>query len=182
MLVIHPKDKTTAMLSALYDGLEAQVVIDDRSKRAIGHLLHHVPPQERVMLLGHGSEKGLFFRKDDSKDEFDKTIVDHTHRFYLQNHRGNIVAVWCHADQFARAEGLHGLFTGMIISELSEALRYNIETTQEELDRENVKLAHRLRSLLDEDILLSEIPERMLAMDDVHSPLTTFNYHNFYYL
>ena len=28
MLVIHPKDKTTAMLSALYDGLEAQVVDD----------------------------------------------------------------------------------------------------------------------------------------------------------
>ena len=28
MLVIHPKDKTTAMLSALYDGLEAQVVAD----------------------------------------------------------------------------------------------------------------------------------------------------------
>lgn len=31
MLVIHPKDKTTAMLSALYDGLEAQVVTDCRS-------------------------------------------------------------------------------------------------------------------------------------------------------
>ena len=30
MLVIHPKDKTTAMLSALYEGLEAQVVDDNR--------------------------------------------------------------------------------------------------------------------------------------------------------
>ena len=27
--MIHPKDKTTAMLSALYDGLEAQVVDDN---------------------------------------------------------------------------------------------------------------------------------------------------------
>lgn len=36
-------------------------------------------------------------------------------------------------------EGLHGLFTGMIVSELSEALLYQVETTQEELDRENVK-------------------------------------------
>ena len=35
---------------------------------------------------------------------------------------------------------------------------------------------------LDEIIPLSEIPKRMLAMDDVHSPLTTFNYNNFYYL
>ena len=79
-------------------------------------------------------------------------------------------------------EGLHGLFSGMIVSELSETLLYQVETTQEELDRENVKLAHRLRALLDERIPLSETPKRMLAMDDVHSPLTTFNYKNFYYL
>ena len=92
------------------------------------------------------------------------------------------MAVWCNADKFARAEGLHGLFTGMIVSEVSEALLYQVETTQEELDRENVKLAMRLRTLLDERIPLSEIPKRMLEMDDVHSPLTTFNYKNFYYL
>lgn len=182
MLVIHPKDKTTAMLSALYDGHEAQVVDAYRSTKEMGHLLHHVSTQERIMLLGHGSEKGLFFRTDDSKDEFDKIIVGHSHAYHLRTHGGNIVAVWCNADLFARAEGLHGLFTGMIVSEISEALLYQVETTQEELDRENVKLAMRLRTLLDEGIPLSEIPKRMLEMDDVHSPLTTFNYKNFYYL
>lgn len=182
MLVIHPKDKTTAMLSALYDGLEVQVVADYRTTKEMGRLLHHVSTQERIMLLGHGSDKGLFFRKDDSKDEYDKVIVSHAHAYHLRKHDGNIVAVWCNADQFARAEGLHGLFTGMIVSELNEALLYQVETTQEELDRENVKLARRLRALLDERIPLSEIPKRMLAMDDVQSPLTTFNYNNFYYL
>lgn len=182
MLVIHPKEKTTAMLSALYDGQEAQVVEDYRTTKEMGHLLYHVSTQERIMLLGHGSDKGLFFREDDSKDEFDKVIVSHAHAYHLRKHGGNIVAVWCNADQFARAEGLHGLFSGMIVSELNEALLYQVETTQEELDRENVKLAHRLRALLDERIPLSEIPKRMLAMDDVHSPLTTFNYKNFYYI
>lgn len=182
MLVIHPKDKTTTMLSALYDGLEAQVIDDYRSTKEMGHLLHHVSTQERIMLLGHGSDKGLFFRKDDSKDEFDKIIVGHSHAYHLRKHGGNIVAVWCNADLFARAEGLHGLFSGMIVSELSEAQLYKIETTQEELDSENVKLARRLRTLLDERIPLSEIPKRMLTMDNVHSPLTTFNYKNFYYL
>ncbi len=182
MLVIHPKDKTTAMLSALYDELEAQVVEDYRTTKEMGRLLHHVSTQERIMLLGHGSDKGLFFRKDDSKDEFDKVIVGHSHAYHLRKHGGNIVAVWCNAYQFARAEGLHGLFSGMIVSELNEALLYQVETTQEELDRENVKLARRLRALLDERIPLNEIPKRMLAMDDVHSPLTTFNYKNFYYI
>ena len=33
------------------------------------------------------------------------------------------------------------MFTVMIVSELREALLYQVETTQEELDRENVKLA-----------------------------------------
>lgn len=92
------------------------------------------------------------------------------------------MAVWCNADRFARAEGVHGLFTGMIVSELSEALLYEVETTQEELDRENVKLAQRLRTLLDEGLPLSEIPKRMLALDDVRSPLTRFNYMNFHYM
>ena len=182
MLVIHPKDKTTAMLSALYDGLEAQVVTDYRTTKEMGRLLHHVSTQDRIMLLGHGSGKGLFYRADDSKNEFDKIIVGHSHRYHLHNHGSNIVAIWCNADQFARAEGLHGLFTGMIVSELSEALLYQVETTQEELDRENVKLAMRLRTLFDARTPLSEIAKRMLAMDDVHSPLTTFNYKNFYYI
>lgn len=182
MLVIHPKDKTTTMLSALYEGLEAQVVDNYRSTNEMGSLLHHVSSQKRIMLLGHGSEKGLFFRADDSKDGFDKIIVGNPHAYHLRKHGGNIVAVWCNADQFARAEGLHGLFTGMIVSELSEALLYSVETTQEELSQENVKLARRLRTLLDENVPLSEIPKQMLAMDDVHSPLTTFNYNNFHYL
>ncbi|MCD8236395.1 MAG: hypothetical protein LUD00_07025 [Prevotellaceae bacterium] len=182
MLVIHPKDKTTAMLSALYEGLEAQVISNYRSANEIGHLLYHVSSQERIMLLGHGLEKGLLFREDDNQKDFDKTIVGHSHAHTLRKHGGNIVAVWCNADLFAKKEGLHGLFSGMIISEPDEATLYEVETTQEELDRENVKLAKRLRALLDENIPLSEIPQRMLALDDVHSPLTTFNYKNFYYL
>ena len=98
MLVIHPKDKTTAMLSALYEGLEAQVVDDCRSTKEMGHLLHHVSTQERIMLLGHGSDKGLFYRADDSKEGFDKVIVGHPHAYHLRKHGGNIVAVWCNAE------------------------------------------------------------------------------------
>ena len=75
MIVIHPKDKTTAMLSALYEGLEAQVVDDCRSTKEMGHLLHHVSTQERIMLRGHGSDKELFFRADDSKKELDFAFV-----------------------------------------------------------------------------------------------------------
>ena len=98
MLVIHPKDKTTTMLSVLYEGLEAQVVDDCRSTKEMGYLLHHVSTQERIMLLGHVSGKGLFYRADDSKEGFDKVIVGHPHVYHLRKHGGNIVAVWCNAE------------------------------------------------------------------------------------
>lgn len=182
MFVIHPSDRSTAMLSALYEGLSAEVIHDNRSTKQIGHLLNHVPVRERILLLGHGSDKGLFYRDDDTRKEFDRLIVSHSHAYYLRNHGNNLVAVWCHADLFARAERLHGLFTGMIISELEEAALYGVDTSQEELDRENVKLARRLRGLLDEGINLSEIPARMLDLDDARTALTSFNYAHFYWL
>lgn len=182
MLVIHPKDKTTAVLAGLYEGLEVCLLDNTHNNKVIEHHLNHTPKHERIMLLGHGSDKGLFSREDDEKDEFDRLIIRHTHAYYLRNHGANIVAVWCNADLFARKEKLHGLFTGMIISEMSEAEMYKVETTQEELDRENIKLVKRLRALLDEGISLHEIPQRMLEMDDAHTPLTEFNYKNFFYL
>ena len=69
-------------------------------------------------MLGHGSDRGLFFREDDSKDVFDRIVVGNPHAFQLRRHGGNIVAVVCNADLFARAEGLHGLFTWMISTHL----------------------------------------------------------------
>ena len=117
MLIIHPKDRTTSVLSTLYEGIGANVISGKCSNKEMEHLLHHVSTQERIMLLGHGSDKGLFYREDDTKNEFDKIIVGHPHTFHLRKHGGNMIGIWCHADKFARAEGLHGLFSGMIISE-----------------------------------------------------------------
>lgn len=182
MLVVHPKDKTTAMLAALYDGLEVRLLDQSFKNSEVKDALYHTSKQERIMMLGHGSDKGLFSRDHEEQDVFDRLIVYHPHAYYLRKHGSNIVAVWCNADLFARKEGLHGLFTGMIISELSEALIYGVETTQEELDQENVKLANRLRLLFNEGIPLYEIPQCMQELDDAHSPLSEFNYKNFHYL
>lgn len=43
MLVIHPTDATTTVLSALYNGTEAKVIDQKTSKREVEHLLHHCP-------------------------------------------------------------------------------------------------------------------------------------------
>ncbi len=182
MLVIHPEDRTTDVLKILYEELDAQVIVDNCSRPVIDHLLKHASTRERVMLLGHGSDKGLFFRRDDTKNEFDKVIVGHRNNFMLRRHDGNIIGIWCHANLFAQAEGLHGLFSGMMISEESEAEEYGIAATHEEILASNKVMFGKLRRLLDEHVPLHEIPARMRALDNEHTPLSEFNYGNFHYM
>lgn len=183
MLVIHPKDRTTAFLSALYDGADNVVVITENISRSeLNYRLHHTPKSERILLLGHGSDKGLFWREDDSRPNFDGIVLGHPHSYHLRNHGSNIVAVFCNADKFAQEEHLHGLFTGMIISELSEAVEFGIHTSEEEIECENQKFVGRLHSLLEGNVSLCDIPKLMQEMDDSHTPLTEFNYHRIYFL
>ena len=115
-------------------------------------------------------------------DEHDKIIVGHPHSFHLRKHGGNMVGIWCHAYEFARAEGLHGLFSGMIISEVKEAEEYGIIASQQEILQSNIIMFEYLRKLLDEDIPLHEIPQRIKNMDDEKTSLSMFNYHNFHYI
>ena len=79
-------------------------------------------------------------------------------------------------------EHLHGLFSGMIVSEMNEAQEYNIACSQEDLDRENSNLAERLRALFDEDVPSQQIPSRLAAMDVARTQLTMFNYNNYFCL
>lgn len=181
MIVIHPKDRTTQMFEKLYEVLPYQKLDATLSKNQLRSLLYSVPSSESIMLLGHGSEDGLFTRDDDTKDEFTK-LIDHSFSHILKKHSGRIFAVFCHAKDFAEKEHLHGLFSGMIISEKREAELYGIPTTTEELDKENIKLAKNLRTLLDKEVPWCEIPQLMLSLDDSHTPLTEFNYHSFFYL
>ena len=182
MLVIHPTDRTTEMLSILYEGLEARLIEADCSNKEMGHLLHHTARSERLMLLGHGSDKGLFFRKNDEEEGFDGVIIGHPQAYYLRRHCGGIIGIWCHAVEFAKKEGLHGLFSGMIISEMREAETYGVETDKESMDRTNRTMFTQLRKLLDDGTPLHEIPERLKALDTIQSNLSRFNYERFYYV
>ena len=182
MLVIHPTDKTTELLSILYEGLGARLIEADCSNKVMGHLLHHTSPSERIMLLGHGSYNGVFFRKNDEEEGFDGIIVGHPQAYYLRKHCGGIIGIWCLAVEFAKKEGLLGLFSGMIISEMSEAEEYGVATDKESMDRTNRIMLTQLRRLLDDGIPLHEIPERLKTLDTTQSELSQFNYERFYYL
>ena len=70
----------------------------------------------------------------------------------------------------------------MIISEKQEAEEYGITATKQEILKSNTIMFEHLRWLLDEDIPLCEMPQRIKDMDDKKTPLSVFNYHNFHYI
>jgi len=176
MIVIHANDPTTKFLFLLYEMREdVSAHIDESSTNA--EVQNAIRRDSTIMMLGHGNEHGLF-SKPNKKGRYDRFLITDRHVQFLREN--TCIGIWCHADQFAIKYCLHGLFSGMIISEMQEALEWNIQTTQEEIRIETEKFAYRLRDSIDK-YELQVIPLRMRELDDVKSELTTFNYSRLYY-
>ena len=130
MTIIHANDPTTEVLSLLYNSKEYNYMrIDETSTNA--DVQNIIRADDLVIMLGHGNQYGLF-SKPNKNGKYDRFLITDRHVQFLRNK--TCIGIWCHADQFAEKYGLHGLFSGMIISELQEALDYHIEATKEEID------------------------------------------------
>lgn len=110
-LVIHPKDITTDFLSAIYVGKDWTVINTNVSKKI---LKDSIKSHDRIIMLGHGSDKGLF--------GFKHIVIDSNYVYLLKDKI--CVCVWCNADLFVKKYSLKGLFTGMIVSDTDEMLDY----------------------------------------------------------
>lgn len=176
MLVIHANDPTTRVLSRLYESREDFCLrLDEHSSNAA--IIGAVKNTDSVMMLGHGNHFGLFSISD-KKGQYRRHLVDSRHVQFLR--RKPCIGIWCYANEFAKQYGLQGLFSGMIISELHEAEENNIPATKEEIDIEMEKFVDRLKFCV-KTYGLHDVPVKMLELDDVHSPLTEFNYNHLYY-
>ena len=130
-----------------------------------------------VMMLGHGNEYGLF-SKPEKNGEYRRFLITDKHVQFLRDK--SCIGIWCYANKFAEKYKLHGLFSGMIISELQEAIDLGVAATKEEIDKEMEKFTIRLKDCM-ETYGLEQTPFRMKEYDDVQSVLTKFNYSNLYY-
>ena len=142
-LVIHPYDPTTDMLRAIYEG-EDWLVIDDNISKS--QLKKHIVDHDRIIMLGHGTENGLY--------GYNRFIIDSSYVYLL---RDKIVfCVWCNADQFVYKYNLKGFYTGMIISEEIEANMYKVNTVEGEVDTSNTVFSDAVRLAVnakDEDMV-----------------------------
>ena len=177
MTVIHATDPTTQVLSHLYQQRK-NVAPRITESNTNGDIQRAIRGDEVIMMLGHGTKHGLF-SVPNKNGKYERLLITDRHVQFLRDK--TCIGIWCYANEFAERYGLHGLFSGMIISELQEAVDNGINTTKEEIDREMLTFTLRLRDCIDR-YGLHEVPIRMRALDDVKSELTRFNYNNLYYM
>lgn len=176
MTVIHANDPTTKVLSLLYQQREdVRTLITERNTSS--DVQRAIREDDVIMMLGHGNEYGLF-SKPEKNGNYKRFMITDKHVQFLRSK--TCIGIWCHANLFAERYGLYGLFSGMIISELQEAIDYNIDVTKDVIDREMEKFTFRLMDCMD-TYGLEQTPLRMKESDDVQSALTKFNYSNLYY-
>ena len=176
MTVIHANEPTTKVLPYLYEQRE-DVSPHVTETSTNGDIIRAIRGEDSIMMLGHGNQFGLF-SKPNKNGEYKRFLITDRHVQFLREK--TCIGIWCHANKFAERYGLHGLFSGMIISEQQEAIDYDINATKEEIDMEMEKFTRRLNDCIDR-FGLSETSIRMRGLDDVRSDLTIFNYSNLYY-
>jgi len=112
-LVIHPKDSSTDFLKPIYENISDKTVITGGATPE--QLVKLIESHDRIMMMGHGSPSGLFGIGFNRLFVVDSGLVEHL------NKKENNVFIWCNADRFVEAHNLKGLYSGMFISEVSEA-------------------------------------------------------------
>jgi hypothetical protein len=138
-LVIHPKDRTTDFLKPIYENKPNITVLTEGLKSDIIEL---IKKHDRVLMMGHGSPSGLFgvgrFREGNYYPTY---IIDNETVHALLSKKENMF-IWCNADQFVKRHELKGFYSGMFISEVSEALFCGLPgTPQSIVDESNNSFA-----------------------------------------
>ena len=169
MIVVHPSDPSTRMLSEIYKGIEGVTLFDSwKQRKEILKAIAAAPKDEPILLLGHGCPSGLY--------DMRYGIVIGDADADLLKDRPNLVGIWCYASSYAAKHGLKGFFSGMFISELEEALINGVEASAEEINDAAWNFCIIFGLLLRGGSSLEEIAGVLMDPCYIDSDLTEFNY------
>jgi hypothetical protein len=165
-LVIHPDDRTTDFLKTIYEGKDYTVITDRNIP--IVYVLKQMKLHDRMIMMGHGGPTGLigYF------------YLFRTPEFIGLLRKMLCICIWCNADQYVERFGITGFYTGMFISEVSEAAYLGIKTTQKEIDYSNILFVNHFRNVIDSPTIYSDI--KRLYMDE-NSDIVKFNNERLFY-
>lgn len=140
-LVIHPHDETTHFLKPIYENIPNKTVItgglfvDEVNKLIYNH--------DQIIMLGHGSPSGLF------GINFQRSYVVGEDQVELLQDK-ECIFIWCHANKFVEKHNLKGLYSGMFVSEVGEALMYKLKGDKKLITDSNNGFAFMLGSVINE--------------------------------
>lgn len=177
-LIIHPQDPTTRFLCGIYDTIPNKTVIDSGITK--DQLRKKIDEHDRILMMGHGSPAGLF-----SVGQFPGAypyIVDDSMAESLRNK--DCIFIWCHADQFVLRNQLNGFFTGMFISEDSEAIWYDFDDIYDLdtlIEQSNYGFAETVAKFINEpvDVLYQNVLIEYGKLAKTN-PIASFNFKRIY--
>ena len=115
-LIIHPNDESTAFLNIIYKDINDKTLVTGGVSKS--DIVKLIKQHDRVMMMGHGSPSGLFAMGQFLT--YAPYIIDQNIVPYLEEKKDNVF-IWCNADKFVDYYNLEGFYSGMFVSEVSEA-------------------------------------------------------------
>ena len=140
-LVLHPQDSSTDFLKPIYAGIKRKTVIVKDTSR--DKLLSAIKSHDTIIMLGHGSPSGLF-----NVSGIGKGVMAIGGSLVEELRGKQLIAIWCNADKFIERHGLKALYSGMFISEVSEAFYCGVQGDQAMVNESNSTFAALLGNML----------------------------------
>lgn len=168
-LIIHPEDTTTNFLKLIYKNKNWTVINDPYIDRR--DLIEYIQNHDRIIMLGHGSPKGLF-------GAF-MMMIDSDLVWLLK--QKETICIWCNANVFVEKYKLNSVFyTGMFISEEMEAECMDIhDSTEDEIMYSNVLFARLMNKYIGYKIILSLVKAGYIG-GDKDDPVIKYNHNRMY--
>lgn len=163
-LVIHPIDHSTRFLSEIYADKGWTVINHNSSEK---ELVEQIKAHDRIVMLGHGTPTGLLGHGG--------FVINSKHVYLLREKI--CFCIWCNSDQFVEKYGLKGFYTGMIISEQSEAWMEGIDISDEDLLYSNELLPKIVKEAINHKDIAKKVKE---AYNSNVNPVIMFNHERIY--
>jgi hypothetical protein len=178
-LIVHPQDPSTSFLEPIYGTIEDKTVITGGvSKYKLRQLIKN---HDRIIMLGHGSPWGLF-----AVGKFPivgSYVIDSSFTDLLSSKQENIF-IWCYANHFVQRYGLSGFYSGMFVSELTEAIYCNLlDVDLKQIEESNKSFASIVsRNILQPlNVLYENVIQKEYGLLAETNPIAKFNVERLYY-
>ena len=172
VLVIHPDDRSTDMLKAVYEGKGYDVINDPSISD--DEIVEQIKSHDKIIMLGHGTPYGLISWNRTTGEV--RYVINDYHAELLKTKE--TYSMWCHSDAFFERHDMKGFHSGMIISEEMEALMYGIVGySDEDIAESMMPLMYAMHDTIEmED--LEEMKRIILERYNAKDPVTWFNRRN----